>query len=533
MASPAPAARRAVLLASIGGALFAASFPPLDIGWLAWLAPALLVQAVRHASRPRAFLLGWLYGSIGTTACVASSLFEASARYFDNAPWLHAGFALALPQLYGAPYFGVFACAARALLVDGRRRAMAAIAIPASWVVCELARARIAQGAPWLLLGQSQHATLPWLQIADITGIYGVAFVIVSASVALVFLRDTLAGTLRPSALARTLALPALLVGATFVYGEVQLRRWRVATGPTIEVALIQGAIPMDWRRSIERAPEALDRLRGLTRDAVRAHADLVVWPENAVGFAVAANEEIFGRIIEELAPQAWLLLGAPRSVPRPPAPDGRSTGVTFRNAAFLLDPHGRVTAHYDKLRLTPYAEYAPWPASLLARPRFGTGTLYTAGTEARLFEVRGTRFATMICYEAIYADLARTFVQAGATFLLNISNDDWFGTRPALVQHFHASLPRAIENRRPLVRVTNTGITAVVDPTGAIVSRAPPRVPTFLTASITPVETQTFYTRHGDVFGWLCVVVTGLGIVRAGRPGGPAAISRRPGAAI
>jgi apolipoprotein N-acyltransferase len=201
------------------------------------------------------------------------------------------------------------------------------------------------------------------------------------------------------------------------------------------------------------------------------------------------------------------LLLGAPRAVERAP---GR---VEFRNSAFLLDGAGRVTAQYDKLRLTPFAEYEPWPSNALARRRFARRDVYAPGETWTLFEVRDVRFATLICYEAIYPALARRFVREGATFLVNISNDDWFGSRPALTQHLHAALLTAVAHRRPLVRATNTGITAVVTPAGAIVARAPAGEPATLVVEVHPVRALSLYTRVGDVFAWLCVAGAGFAV--------------------
>jgi apolipoprotein N-acyltransferase len=236
------------------------------------------------------------------------------------------------------------------------------------------------------------------------------------------------------------------------------------------------------------------------------------VWPENALGFAVPGNEASFAGALDGLDSQSRLLVGAPRAVQQP---GGR---VEFRNAAFLLTPAGHVAAYYDKLRLTPFAEYAPWPASALARRRHARSDLYTPGEAWTLFEVAGHRFATLICYEAIYADLVRRFVGAGAEFLVNISNDDWFGARPAVMQHFHAALLSAVAHRRPLVRVTNTGVTAVVAPTGAVVARAPVGTAASLVATVAPIRATAVYTRYGDAFAWLCVGLAGLALIIARR---------------
>jgi len=505
---------RSLVLVLVGAAAFAGAFPPLDLWPLAFVAPVPLLAAVRRVGRGRAFVLGWVFGTVGTTACVASSLFEASARYFEHAPLTGVLFAVIMPQLCAAPHVGLFALLARELLRLPRLRILASVAVPASWVASELARAKLSFGLPWLLLAHSQHDVLPLLQVADVTGAFGVSFVVMSVAVAMLYVWDAVAGIggarMRPG----PLVAPVLVVAGALAYGGVVLPRWRATAGPELRVGLVQGDIPLAWRRSAPRAAEALRRLRALTEDVRDARPDLIVWPENALGFAVPGNEALFAGALAGLDPQSRLLVGAPRAVQQP---GGR---VEFRNAAFLLTAEGHVAAYYDKLRLTPFAEYAPWPAGALARRRHARRDVYAPGDAWKLFEVAGHRFATLICYEAIYTDLVRRFVGAGAEFLVNISNDDWFGARPAVMQHFHAALLAAVEHRRPLVRVTNTGITAVVAPTGAVVATAPVGAPASFVATVIPVREIGVYTRYGDVFAWLCVGVTGLAVVVAGRSG-------------
>ncbi len=519
----------AFALALLGAGFYAAAFPPADLGVLAFAAPVPLLIAVRRVGPGQAAALGWLYGTVGVTACVGTSLFEASARYFDHAPWVRVLFALTLPQLYGAPYFGAFAWAAHRLLTATRGRGLVTLSVPAAWVACEFARASIGNGGPWLLVAHAQHGALPLLQIADLAGAYGVSFVVVSVSTALALAVEAGLGTMTPGALLPAAVAPLLLTGAVG-YGWAQLAHWQRVPGEPLRVALVQGDLPVAWRRSASRVSASLRRLRALTAGVAAARPDLVVWPENAVGFAVAANASLFDGVVGALGPAARLLLGAPRAVERTP---GR---VEFRNSAFLLDGAGQVTAQYDKLRLTPFAEYAPWPSNVLARRRFGRRDVYAPGERWTLFEVRDVRFATLICYEAIYPALARRFVRAGATFLVYFSYDDWFGDRPALTQHLHAALFGAVAYRRTLVRATNTGITAVVAPTGAIVARAPPREPATLVVEVRPVRALSVYARVGDVFAWLCVAgaVCAVGAAaprRAPAPPASGSVTRPPAA--
>ena len=502
-------------LAVLGGLVLAGAFPPVDVGVLAFLAPVPLLIGIRRVGPAGAAGLGWVFGTIACTLPTASSLLEASSRYFAHSAAMRLVFALAMPQIHGALYFAVFGWAAQRLLATTRNRVPPALTVPAAWVACEFARASIGHGGPWLLVAHSQHAALPVLQVADLAGSYGVSFVVLSASTGLALLLEMALGSAPPRALGSVCIGGAVIAGA-FLYGHAQLIRWHaVGDGreQPLRIALVQGRIPLAWRRSASRAGAALDRLRELTATLASARPDLIVWPENAVGFAVAANESLFAGIGAQLGPQGRLLLGAPHAVETSPG------HVEFRNSAFLLDPSGRIETRYDKLRLTPFAEYAPWPIQLLARRRVAARDVYAPGDAWTLFEAREVPFAVLICFEAIYPPVIRHFVGAGARVLVNISNDDWFGHHAALAQHLGAALLGAVAYRRPLVRATNTGITAVVAPTGAIVARAPTGIPATLVVDVAPVRTLSVYARVGDVFAWLCVVGALVAIGLPDRP--------------
>ena len=163
------------------------------------------------------------------------------------------------------------------------------------------------------------------------------------------------------------------------------------------------------------------------------------------------------------------------------------------------------MTGVYEKQRLTPYGEYVP----LLWRPFVGEQDLYTAGDGPQLLTLGDRRLGTMICSEAIDADLVRRLVREGAELLVNIAHDGWWGTGAARTQHLQAAALRAVENRRFLLRVTSDGVSAIVDPRGVLVQTAPTGEPAVLTATVATHRTTSVYTRHGDVFGCLCVGVT------------------------
>lgn len=486
---------KSVLAAVVAGALLFLAFPPYNHGLLAFVAFVPLLAVLRGKSPLARFVLGWVAGNFAYTAAVFGSILHAAEAYFDHPLWVDAGFAFVAPQIYGALYFGLFALVAGPEIDAPARRRL--VTIPAIWVAVELLRARFWHGAPWLLLAHSQHENLRLIQIADVFGASGVAFVVVLVNVfaeyALRVLRHREAW--RPAiALASGTALLA-----TLVYGEVQNHRW-AGRGGEFRVGIVQPALPGEWRASLTGVPRSLERLRDLSTEVAQASLDLLIWPENALGFGLQGNDDL-GHRVAEAAGGAATLLGAPRTVES-------SDGVHFRNAAFLVAADGSLRAHYDKIRLTPWAEYRPIHLGGFASDGYAPRDPYVPGSELQVFEVAGAHFATMICFEAVYAELARAFVDRGAEFFVNLSNDDWFGNEAAVQQHFVASLFRAVENRRYLVRVTNSGQSGVIDPRGAVVASLARDRPTATVVAIDPIRDRSIYTRWGDVFAWFCVVV-------------------------
>jgi apolipoprotein N-acyltransferase len=234
----------------------------------------------------------------------------------------------------------------------------------------------------------------------------------------------------------------------------------------------------------------------------------LVVWSENALSFVLAPNERFREAIGTLLGPGGpVLLLGGPRYAQRTPG------HVDFFNSAHLLDASATPIGVYDKRRLVPFAEYAPIDGVPGLGWRFDAPGVYTPGAPPVVF-TRPAPFGVLICYEAIYPNLARDLALAGAQFLVNISNDAWFGTSAGLEQHFAASVFRAVETRRALARGTNTGITALVAPSGRIVARFPAERRAAWVVDVPLRGDVTPYARLGDLFAWMSAGVTLLLLV-------------------
>ena len=501
-----------LVLAVASGLAYPAAFPPFGFAWVAFVA---LIPITWFALEPgaragRLFLLGWLSGTVATTLLVSSSVAASGIRYFGLSfplAWIAGEI---VPQIYGAPYFGLFAVLA-GLAARGRRPLVAAPLIAAAWVTCDLLRSRVLDGCPWVLLAHSQHAHPLLLQVADLGGVAAPSFVIalVNAALALALrplvlrrrdlVPETAArGSHGGSALA-PLALAGSVLAATLLYGRVQLARWSAPPADTLRVAVVQGNLPDEWRYSLRAQPEALARLEELTSRVLTPPPDLVVWPENAVSVSPDATASDFAAAIRELPPESRLLIGAPRAATVGP---GRAA---LYNSAFLIAPDGTRRPVYDKLRLTPWAEGPPWPLASLGVWKPPPGA-YSPGAPLDLPELRGHPFGVSICSEAIDARPIREQVARGATFLVNVANDGWFDGRPAVRQHAVAAALRAVENRRELVRVTATGVSQIVGPDGVVRAEIASGVADAIADRVGLHDTITLYTRVGDAFAWLCV---------------------------
>jgi len=275
----------------------------------------------------------------------------------------------------------------------------------------------------------------------------------------------------------------------------------------------VQGNVPNPWRVDAARAEEAFRAFADATRSVIPSHPDLVVWPENAVSFLLAPNPR-FGRAAADIlgSDGPGLLLGGPRYVA-----DGDGH-VRFFNSVYLLAANGEPVMVYDKRHLVPFAEYAPLPRVPWLGWRFDAPGDYTPGVVPTIFPDPAP-FGVLICFEAIYPELARDLVRQGARFLLNLSNDAWFGTSAGLEQHLAMTVFRAVETRRALARATNTGVTALVAPSGRIQARFPIGVRGAWVVQVPLRDGLPFYARAGDLFAWFTTLGALGALAAAGRP--------------
>ncbi len=495
---------RTTALAALSGLFLAAAFPVINLHFLAWFAVVPLLLAVKGQNVKNGFLLGGITGLVyfsGTLYWVSHSIY-----YYGGISLLPAALITLLLSAYLALYPALFGAASAHIGSNNPKLLFAAL--PALWTALELARTYVFSGFPWALLGYSQYTVLPVIQVADATGVYGVSFliVLVNASIA------DFIGNRKSYRSVMTAGIVAALV---LVYGFAKLRAPEPAGGMTVSV--IQGNIEQDKKWDPAYQSGTISIYKRLTLEALKQHPDLVIWPETATPFYFMAKRESDRLLSEDLVAfvkenRVPLLFGSPTYTIKP------TRQIVGRNSALLLSAGGREEALYNKIHLVPFGEYVPLKHILFFVGKmvhsigdFESGREYTvmtvpSGPDGRRNE---TKLCTVICYEIIFPDLVRQFVERGAAIVTTITNDAWFGRTSAPYQHFSMAVFRAVENRVPIARAANTGISGFIDSRGRILETSGIFTEAYLTHTLAPGTDKTFYTKYGDIFAYICILAS------------------------
>lgn len=495
---------RSSAFAALSGLLLAAAFPTFNLHFLAWIALVPLLLALKEQNIKNGFLLGGIAGIVyfaGTVHWVTNSV-----HFYGGIPLVPASLITLLLCAYLALYPAVFGAA----IVHLRKihPAFFFIAAPALWATLELARAYIFSGFPWSLLGYTQYRVLPMIQIADITGVYGVSFVIV-------LVNTSAAEFITNRKNYPAVIVAVLVVALVLVYGFAKLHSSERAGAITVSV--VQGNIEQDKKWDPAYQAETIAVYKRLTGEALKQHPDLVIWPETATPFYFMAgnpSDRVLSQDLVEFVKQnrVPLLFGSPTYEVKP------SRQIIGRNSAFLLSGEGRVEGRYDKIHLVPFGEYVPLKKLLFfvekmvqAIGDFQGGNEYTVMTVPydEQGQRKNTTVCTVICYEIIFPELVRRFVDQGAEIVTTITNDAWFGRTAAPYQHFSMAVFRAVENRVPVARAANTGISGFIDSNGKILETSGIFTEAELTHKLVPGTEKTFYTKYGDIFSYACLIAT------------------------
>lgn len=447
------------------------------LGWMAWFSIVPLCYVILGASPPKSFFFGFITASIYYTGSLRW-MYTAVHDFAGYPPWATCMMICACVVIV-AVFVGL-ACLA-AVFITRRFGVSIVLTLPSLWTIADYARTYFpSQGFPWNSLAYSQYVFLPAIQIADVTGTYFVTFLIVLSNVSIAFL-------VRHRKLRRILfAAPALCL-LTFTYGLYRLHTFNTQASENLTVALMHGATPQELKNDRAEGLRQIAVFTDLSGQAVDKGAVLLVWPETIfVGSATIGRRPPLP--IETF--NTPLIMGAMTT----------RGDFNLSNSAILIGPDGLIQGVQSKLHLVPFGEYVPKGFSFL-RKMVGVKQKIVPGDDYNLFDIRGHKTGTMICYEDVFPGIARRFVKTGAEFLTVISNDGWFEGTSASLQHLTFSVFRAVENRRFLVRSANRGASAIISPTGRIVDHESALTEVSLMGEISPIGAKTLYTRLGDWF--------------------------------
>jgi apolipoprotein N-acyltransferase len=509
---------KAWALALLSSGLQILIFPKPSLFFLCWVAmvPLLyallrgrggegeLLDAEGRSLRPltlwQGFVLAWVSGVVwylGTCYWI----YPVMNAYGNLGPAM-AGFVALLFCLIMALHHGAFGLF---VVLMARRSALGnrgpLFMAPFFWVAIEFFRDRVT-GVPWQPLGGAQVDNIPFARIGEITGVYGLSFAVMLVNCAFTAAL-LLYGRRRLNLLISALAAAIALQMGVFA---------KPAPSPTNRQAvLLQPNIPVlgqsDWTPQF--FDQTLSQLALLTIDANK-HADggprLIVWPESPAPFWV--GEPQFQHWMSAIAQNtgSFIVVGATAAAPTA----GLAGQGSVFNSALVVDRNGRVAGRYDKIHLVPFGEYVPMQRWLFfANKLVREVGDYARGTKREPFDLDGLKAGVFICYESIFPDEVRQFAANGSQVLINISDDAWYGETGAPFQHLQMARMRAVENHRWILLDTVNGVTTSIDPYGRIVKQAQRNVRTTLVVPFSAETEVTFYTRFGDLFAWLCVVIS------------------------
>jgi apolipoprotein N-acyltransferase len=488
--------RQSLFAAALSGLLLAFAFPSADWNWLAWVALVPLLVVLQEVPLRGAFVLGWITGVtfyLGTLYWIVYVI-----GTFTPIPYAVALIPLLVLSGVLAVYHGAFAAA---VVFAGRRGIEPLVFAPLCWVALEWLRSWLGIGFPWGSLGYSQYRSHNLVQIAEITGVYGLSALVVLFNVviaAIVSRRGT------------TAARAAQLGVLTIVFAAVQqFGVWRLNNlagrdpDHTLRAAVIQGNIAQEHKWDPAYQDATIAAYERLSREAARGGATLIVWPESAAPFYFDQGGPLAERIRQVARDNhAWLLFGSPA---RENDGDGR---LRLRNRAHVIAPNGDPSGFYDKVQLVPFGEYVPLQSLLFFVDKLVEGAApFVSGDEPRALRIGPIHAGVLICYESIFPALARALVSDGAELLVNITNDAWFGPTSAPYQHLAMASLRAVENRVPVLRAANTGISAVIQPDGSMHQETELFEAAYRATELSWPAVDTVYRRFGDVFAGACLL--------------------------
>jgi len=540
-----------VLLAGLSGLMLTGSFAPINLDWIAWISLIPLLISLEDTSLSDAFKIGLLAGLFHYLTLIYW-IVTVLSRYGNISPVLSLA-ALLLLSLYLSLYMAFFAL----VVVSFKKNRLSLLWGASTWVALEYARSYIMTGLPWCLLGYSQYSRLPLIQISDIAGVYSISFIIVLVNFAiynvasLIFKKKISAYTIgyksevtsydhdklnrkrktdppARSTLRLSTGLPErerwragnghtfqrvgietiftfFLVGCILVYGYSRLKEKgdNNSKGRELRAVIVQGNIDQSLKWDSDFQEETVSIYKKLSLESADFKPQLIIWPETALPYFFQDTSHLSKEVFEVAkTTNANILFGSPAYVKD-------KDSIFYYNRAYIISKN-RVLDYYDKVHLVPFGEYVPLkkyiPFVHRLVPAAGD---FSTGKKVQPIHSPDLKIGALICFETIFPDISRKFAAQGAEFLVNLTNDAWFGRTSAPYQHLSMAVLRCVENGLPMARSANTGISAFILANGKIVDKSELFAREILQKEIQLPHKKTFYSQLGDIFAILLTVAT------------------------
>ncbi len=497
------------LLALLSSILLTLSFPDFDWWFLAWFALIPLFCAIQREKESviKSFVLGWIFG-----IC----FFFGTCWWLTFAPITYGGVpsVIAYILLFGVTLIvGLFPAIFGAIfsLLLKRFGTYAIFAAPFLWTATEFLRFNLT-GNNWNAIGYSQAFRLGTMQLASIGSVYLVSFLIIFFNTYLTLKLTILSRSIKPIRkdwiiLATTIFLMAVLWEIPELFESK-----KIINSVEGNIIAVQPNVPMsglqygEWeklrQRHVELAEDALSKAQSTIGES---QSTIIIFPESPMNFMYEDDRE-FQTFIRGFAVKnnAFVLFNSAQ-------PNLKSTN--FYNSAVMINPNGEKIGQYDKIHLVPFGEYVPMPEPLAQFVPTMVGN-FEIGDKSNLLSFGNVKGGVMICFESHFASLSRQYVRDGADVLIEMTNDGYLGETPILRQHLANAIFRAVETNRPVLRVTNVGITAYINERGEVLDASKPYTEDTRVWTVSKSDgSQTFYVKYGDWFAWLCSILS-LGLL-------------------
>lgn len=500
------------------GLMLTASFPDSSLFYLAFAALVPLLISIQAMTPRTSFYAGFVTGFVHFLTLIYWII--PTVTIYGGLHPLLALSILALLCLYLSLYVGGFTFLLKKLNLSPIVMPLGGACL---WVGFEYIRAHALTGFPWGILGYSQYSNTTLVQLADLTGVLGISFLLVLCNFLVariwIYFRSRSIPGQRKSGKDRTMlavfCYTLLIMGAALAYGRARIQAIDslIQTAPKPEISVIQGNITQDLKWDEACKDVTIKKYGSLSLEAAQKNPDLIIWPETALPFYYGRDKEYSSRVDAYIRKvRTHFLIGSP-------AVETGKENFKYYNRAYMLNPASLVLGFYDKNHLVPFGEYVPLQNYLgfLGKITAQAGNFSIGDNSFTPLPFKDHKTGVLICFEILFPGIACDFVKNGADILTTMTNDAWFGNTSAPRQHFSIAVLRAVENRRSVVRAANTGISGFIDPNGRIIEETSLFTDAAITRPMPALDEITFFTKHPDLTGIAALVAICLGFMIKG----------------